>query len=192
MNLKYKENELLIILGVIPFIALTDSALNGLGIGMIVLITLFFSVLICSLTIVNIKEPERTLICIIINATIVSILGLLISQKFSELYSNIGIFLPLVAVNSFVFKKLQGFENKYSGIRRGFLAVKDYLMGIFILFIAGAIREISGKGMLLNKNLMNPDSETTIILFFNTPAGALIATGIVVFFYRLLKKKNGL
>uniref|UniRef100_A0A7V1EH02 Electron transport complex subunit RsxE n=1 Tax=candidate division WOR-3 bacterium TaxID=2052148 RepID=A0A7V1EH02_UNCW3 len=192
MNLKYKENELLIILGVIPFIALTDSALNGLGIGMIVLITIFFSVLICSLTIVNIKEPERTLICIIINATIVSILGSLLSHKFSELYSNIGIFLPLVAVNSFVFKKIQSFENKYSGIRRGFLAVKDYLMGIFILFIAGAIREISGKGMLLNKNLMSPDSETTIILFFNTPAGALIATGIVVCFYRLLKKKNGL
>ena len=187
MNLKYKENELLIILGVIPFIALTDSALNGLGIGMIVLITLFFSVLICSLINVNIKEPERTIICIIINATIVSLLGLFLSHNFFALYTNIGVFLPLVAINSFVFKS---FENKYSGIKKRLSVAKAYLPGIFILFIAGAVREILGKGMLLNKSLLNPDSETTIILFFNTPAGALITTGIVVSLYNLLKKKN--
>ncbi len=190
MNLKYKEDELLLILGVTPFVALTDSAVNALGIGMVVLITIFFSALIFRFIGGRIKEPERTFILIIVTSMIISILSGFLSHKIPALYSNLVVFIPLIAVNSYILQSINKIDNKHSGIKCGFSSALKYLPAIFCLFLTGTLREIFGKGMILNKPLLNVDPNATLILFFNSPVGAFTMTGIVIAFYGILKKNE--
>ncbi len=190
MNFMYKERELLIILGLIPFIALTDSALNGLTIGLLLLTTIFLSNLIFSFIEGHLMEPERTIVLLIISATIVTLLKGFLSHSIPALHNNLGIFIPLLGINSFIVYNLKKIDSKYSRIRYGFFLMKQYLLAILLLFIIGILREIFGKGMVLNKSLLNADIESTFILFFNTPVGGFIITGIVVAFYGLIRKKN--
>lgn len=191
MNFKYKESELVIILGLTPFIFLTDSAVHSLAISVLVLITLFFSSLILRPVEKYIKEPEKTIILLIITATIATILGGFLSHNIPELYNELGIFIPLIAVNSYIFYSLKKIDSKSSGIKYGFSLMKKYLLALFILFIVGLLREIFGKGMILNKPFLNDDPEKTLILFFSSPIGAFIITGIVIAFYGLVRRKNG-
>ncbi|MEO0124313.1 MAG: Rnf-Nqr domain containing protein [candidate division WOR-3 bacterium] len=190
MNSKYKESELVIILGLTPFIALTDSAVHSLSIGILVIITLFFSSLVLRHIDRYIKEPEKSIVFFITTATIVTILGGFLSHKIPELYNELGIFIPLIAVNSYIFYSLKKIDNKSSGIKYGFASIKRYSPAFSVLFIVGLLREIFGKGMVLNKPFLNADPDKTLILFFDAPAASFIITGIVIALYGLMRKKN--
>ncbi|MGB9720226.1 MAG: Rnf-Nqr domain containing protein [bacterium] len=185
-----RENGFLIILGVMPIIALTDTALNALGIGIVTLIVLFLSGIVFLLFAKFLNEPSRTFVLIIITGTITTIIKQVLSYHLPELCNNLDVFISLIAINSFVLYSLRYNNTQNSGLRFVLAAAKKWLGVVCIVFVIGILREILGQGTLVNKPILSPDMASKALLFINAPAGAFLMTALVLLGFELVKKKT--
>uniref|UniRef100_A0A7V3VUK0 Electron transport complex subunit RsxE n=1 Tax=candidate division WOR-3 bacterium TaxID=2052148 RepID=A0A7V3VUK0_UNCW3 len=179
MNKKFVDYKTLFLLGVIPLIALTDSALNGLRIGILLLILYIISSIITPILSIF-YEPYKSIVIVIITTTIASIMNSFLNHRFHWFSDNLGIFIFLIPVNSLLINNLKNFNNI-----KGFIAgAKDFLIVVSFLLIIGFIREIFGRGTLLNQPLLNDDPESFLLLPFSSACGGFIISGTVWFFFK--------
>ena len=103
-----KENpSLVLMLGMCPTLAVTTSAVNGIGMGLSTLAVLIFSNLIISLMRKIIPDQVRLPAYIVIVASLVTVVDLLLQAYAPGLYSALGIYIPLIVVNCIVQKPTQ-------------------------------------------------------------------------------------
>jgi electron transport complex protein RnfE len=181
-----KENPtLILVLGLCPSLAVTTSAINGIGMG---LATTF--VLICSNTLISMLKsviPNKVRIpCfIVVIATFVSIVDLLIQGYVPALAESLGLFIPLIVVNCIVLGRAEAFASKNS-IFDSFLDGIGMGLGFtFALFLIGSVREILGSGSIFNFKFM----ENTELLLFVLAPGAFIVMGFIIAAVRLFQTK---
>jgi len=182
-----KENPTLImVLGLCPALAVTTSAINGIGMG---LATTF--VMTCSNTMISalrkvIPNQVRIPVYIVLIATFTSMVDLLIQGYVPVLAESLGLFIPLIAVNCIVFARVESFAGK----NKIFDSTLDGLgMGIgftFALFLIGAIREILGSGSIFDYQFMG-NSE---ILIFVLAPGAFFVMGFIIAAIRFFQTKK--
>ena len=99
-----KENPTFVLmLGMCPTLAVTTSALNGLGMGVATMAVLIMSNMIISLLRKVIPNGVRVPVYIIIIASFVTIVEMLMHAFLTPLYSSLGIFIPLIVVNCIIF-----------------------------------------------------------------------------------------
>ncbi len=190
MNGVSKADELLIILGVVPLIALTDSAINTLGISLTMLVIFFLSSLVCSLLPKSKDVSIRFLLIIIVTATMTTIADTIMRIHLTTIYSNAVLFLPLTAVNSFLVYHLRTHEIKRKPFSLATAVSKKFIFVIVVLLTIGIIREIIGKGTLFNQPILTPDPEAKLFVIANSPAGALVITAIILGLRNLCRKKT--
>ena len=141
------ENPVLrLVLGTCPTLAVTTSAINGIGMGLSATF-----VLVCSGAVVSLLRnviPSRVRIpaYITIIAGLVTIVQMLVKAFLPAIDSALGIFLPLIVVNCIILARAEMFAAKNSLLP----AVLDGLgMGIGFtatLTVMGIIRELIGAG----------------------------------------------
>jgi electron transport complex protein RnfE len=180
-----KENPtLILVLGLCPSLAVTTSAINGIGMG---IATTF--VLICSNTLISmlksvIPNTVRIPCFIVVIATFVSIVDMLIQGFVPALADSLGLFIPLIVVNCIVLGRAEAFACK----SKIFDSLLDGIgMGLgftFALFLIGSVREILGSGSIFNFKFM----ENTEILIFVLAPGAFIVMGLIIAAMRALQK----
>ena len=96
----FKENPTFVLmLGMCPTLAVTTSAVNGLGMGLSTTAVLVFSNLIISALRKIIPDRVRIPAFIVIVASLVTIVQLLMQGYVPSLYSSLGIYIPLIVVN---------------------------------------------------------------------------------------------
>jgi len=181
-----KENPTLImVLGLCPALAVTTSAINGIGMG---LATTF--VLICSNTLISmikkiIPSTVRIPAFIVVIATFVSIVDLLIQGFVPALAESLGLFIPLIVVNCIVLGRAEAFASK----NKIFDSLLDGLgMGMgftFALFLIGSVREILGSGSIFDYKFM---ANTELLIFVLAP-GAFIVMGFIIAAVRAFQTK---
>jgi len=179
-----KENPVFVLLlGLCPTLAVTSSAFNGFGMGMA---TTF--VLVCSNIVVNLVRsliPNKVRIpsFIVIIASFVTIVEMVMEGFLPDLFSALGIFIPLIVVNCLVLGRAEGFASKQSFIS----SVIDGLgMGLgftFALTLLGAVREILGAGSVFGYKFIAGDG----ILVFILAPGAFIVLGYLIAILRRVK-----
>jgi len=174
-----KENPILVlVLGTCPALAVTTSAVNGLGMGAATLFVVVCSNVIISLIKNFIPEKVRIAAFIVIIATFVTIVDLVMSAYSPELYKALGIFIPLIVVNCMILGRAEAFAQK----NRVLHALLDGLgMGLgFTLAITmmGAVREVLGNGTIFNFRLYAEGGST--VLLFILPPGAFITYGFLI------------
>jgi electron transport complex protein RnfE len=137
------------LLGLCPLLAVTNTAVNGLGLG---LATLF--VLVCTNSAVSMLrgtlQPEiRIPAFVLIIATTVTVVDLSVQAWLHDLSRTLGIFIPLIVTNCTILARAEAFASR----QRLASAVQDGLaqgLGFALVLIAlGAGREIVGQGTLL-------------------------------------------
>ncbi|TFH39488.1 MAG: electron transport complex subunit E [Chrysiogenales bacterium] len=138
-----------LVLGLCPTLAVTKSFVNGLGMG---LATVF--VLVCSNTIVsllrNVIPKKVRLACyIVIIATFVVIVELLMQAYVYNLYQALGIFIPLIVVNCIILGRAEAFASKNTTVRSALDGLGIGIGFTLSLGFLGAIREVVGKGTIL-------------------------------------------
>jgi electron transport complex protein RnfE len=196
-NLKYftnglfKENpSLVLVLGTCPALAVTTSAINGLGMGTATTFVLVFSNFIIALLKNYIPDKVRIAAFIVVIATFVTIVDLVMKAYTPDLYKSLGIFIPLIVVNCIILGRAEAFAQKNSVS----LAILDGLgMGLgFLLAITtmGAIREVLGNGTIFNIRLLGENAST--ILLFVLPPGAFVTYGFLIAIMNSLKLKFNL
>jgi electron transport complex protein RnfE len=143
------------LLGLCPLLAVTNTTINGLGLGLATTAVLVLSNVIVS-AIRNVVRAEiRLPVFMLIIASAVTAIQLSMNAYFHGLYLILGIFIPLIVTNCSVIGRAEGFASKHP-IPRAFVDALAMGLGFtIILVLLGAMRELIGTGTLLaNANLM--------------------------------------
>ena len=98
-----KENPtFVLVLGMCPTLAVTTSAINGIGMGLTTTVVLAMSNLMISLLRKFIPDGVRMPAFIVVVASFVTIVQMLLQGFIPSLYSALGIYIPLIVVNCII------------------------------------------------------------------------------------------
>ena len=113
LNGLLSENPIFVlILGMCPTLATTNSAINGMSMGLATLFVLFGSNVAVSLLKSIIPDKVRIPAYVVVIATFVSVAEMLIHAYFPVIYDSLGIFIPLIVVNCIVLGRAEAFAAK--------------------------------------------------------------------------------
>lgn len=190
----YKENPIFrIVLGMCPFLAVTSSVENALGMGAAAGFVLVCSNFLVSLLRNAIPSKVRIPCYIVIIATFVTIVDLIMNAYVPDLHRNLGIFIPLIVVNCIILGRAEGFANKNSVPA----AIADGLgMGLgftFAMIVMATFREILGNGTWLGINLLGESYTNQPLLIAILAPGAFIIMGFILGFFNIMdnRRKGG-
>jgi len=184
-----KENPTFVLmLGMCPTLAVTTSAMNGLGMGLSTTVVLILSNMIISLLRKIIPDKVRIPAFIVIVASFVTILELVMEAYIPALYSALGIYISLIVVNCIILGRAEAYAYKNSV----FLSACDGIgMGLgFTLGLTciGAFRELIGAGTVFGLTL-TPSSYEPASIFIMAP-GAFFVLAMLTALQNKLKGKS--
>lgn len=142
-----KENPTFVLmLGMCPTLAVTTSAINGLGMGLTTTVVLVMSNLIISALGRIIPDRVRIPAYIVVIASLVTIVELLLQAYIPGLYSALGIYIPLIVVNCIIFGRAESYASKFGPAASAFDGVGMGLGFTVGLTAIGMVREFFGAG----------------------------------------------
>lgn len=173
-----KENPAFILmLGMCPTLAVTTSAINGLGMGLSSLVVLAISNVVISLLRKAIPDEVRLPAYIVIVASFVTVVELLMEAYMESLYAALGIYIPLIVVNCIILGRAEAYASKNPPLLSLFDGLGMGLGFTVALVIVGSIREILGAGSIFGIAL--PGNFEPIAFFVRAP-GAFLVLAVVV------------
>ncbi len=189
LNGIFDENPIFrMMLGMCPTLAVTTSAINGIGMGLAATFVLVGSNLVVSLVKDLIPDKIRIPSFIVIIATFVTIVQLVMQATLPSLYNALGIFIPLIVVNCIILSRAEVFASKNTPLR----SVVDGLgMGFGFtgaLTLLAAVREVLGNGTLFGMAVMGAKFEPALI-FIMAPGG-FIVLGFLLALINSLEKER--
>ena len=108
-----KENPTFVLmLGMCPTLAVTSSAINGLGMGLSTTVVLIFANLLISIFRKRIPNGVRIPAFIVIVASLVTIVEFLMKAYFQSLSEALGVYIPLIVVNCIILGRAESFASK--------------------------------------------------------------------------------
>jgi len=152
------ENPVLVMAaGICPAVAVTESADSGLLLGCGTLLVLLLSLLPATLMKNIITEKAACACHVIIIAAFTAVIQMLFSSWFPQVTEEVGIFIPLIAVNCIVIESVNGFARK-NPVLPAFLNGLGTGTGfLLVLLLMGIIRELIGEGTLFGSPLLAGD-----------------------------------
>ncbi|MBN2040856.1 MAG: electron transport complex subunit E [Spirochaetes bacterium] len=167
-----------LVLGLCPTLAVTKSAMNGLGMGAAATFVLLMSnIIIASLRNV-IPKKVRLASYIVIIATFVVIVENVMQAYTYGLYERLGIFIPLIVVNCIILGRAEAFASKNAVIHSAADGLGMGLGFTISLTVLGALREILGTGSLFGIPVMWSSFEP--FTFMVEAPGAFICLGLIL------------
>jgi len=181
-----KENPTFVLmLGMCPTLAVTTSAMNGLGMGLTTTVVLMLSNLIISLLRNIIPSRVRIPAFIVIIASFVTAVQLLLEAYIPSLNAALGMYIPLIVVNCIILGRAESFAYSNPPIPSLFDGIGMGLGFSFALTCIGAVREVLGAGTIFDYSIM-PASYVTINIFVLAP-GAFFVLAMLTAFQNFLK-----
>ncbi len=184
----WKENAVFVmLLGMCPVLAVTNSATNGLAMGLASTFVLLSSAFFVSVLRHIIPHEVRIASYIVIIATFVTIADYFLAAVFPPISKALGPYVPLIVVNCLILGRAESFSSKHTLAP----SLSDALgMGVGFtgaMVILGGIREILGNGSLFDVKLLGDWFEPWIIMLL--PAGAFLTLGLLIGFINCFGKK---
>ena len=147
----WKQNSGLVqILGMCPLLAMSNSIVNAVGLGLATILVMAMSNYTVALLRNFVPREIRIPVFILIIAALVTIVDLAMNAWMHELYLVLGIFIPLIVTNCIVLARVEAFAAKNGAIAS---ALDGTMMGVGLTLVLaglGAIREFVGTGVLLS------------------------------------------
>ena len=134
------------VLGMCSTMAITTSIMNGLGMGVSVLIILTASNVVISAIRKVVPDKIRIAMFIVVIAGFVTCVDLLLQAFLPAIAESLGVFIPLIVVNCIILGRAEGFASK-NGV--GASAVDGICQGIgytLVLIVMCVVREFLGSG----------------------------------------------
>ncbi len=179
------------LLGLCPLLAVTGTFINGLGLGLATLITLVATNVIVSLIRTLVRPEVRIPVFVLVIASVVTVIELVMSAWFYDLYKILGIFIPLIVTNCSIIGRAEAFASKNS-VGRSFIDGLSMGMGFLLVLVTlGGLREIIGQGTLFAQaHLMFGEAARAMTVTFIDdysgfllavlPPGAFIGLGLLI------------
>ncbi|CAI8199358.1 MAG: Electron transport complex subunit RsxE [Glaciecola sp. HTCC2999] len=179
------------LLGLCPLLAVTTTAINGLGLGIATLLVLVGSNITVSLVRNFVPNEIRIPIFVMVIAAFVTIVQLLMNAFTYELYLALGIFIPLIVTNCAIIGRAEAYASK-NPVKES--AFDGFIMGAgfaLVLVCLGAMRELIGSGTLftgaelllgswangLKLQVFSPEQPFLLAIL---PPGAFLGMGLII------------
>lgn len=181
-----KENPTFVLmLGMCPTLAVTTSAINGLGMGLTTAVVLALSNMIISLLRKIIPDKVRIPAFIVIIASFVTIVQLLLEAYLPSLNEALGVYIPLIVVNCIILGRAEAYAYFNGPVSSLFDGIGMGLGFSLALTCIGAVRELLGTGKIFDIQVM-PDSFTPIGIFVLAP-GAFFVLAVLTAIQNFVK-----
>jgi len=156
------------LLGLCPLLAVSNTAINGVSLGLATAFTVLLSNVLVSASKHFILPEVRIPVYVIIISGIVTMVGLLMNAYAHEIYLRLGIFIPLIITNCAILARAEAYASRNPVLDSAIDGIATGAGFAIVLIILGAIRELIGQGTLL------ADSH---LLFGTTPLPPLLDLG---------------
>ncbi|MEN8168932.1 MAG: electron transport complex subunit E [Pseudomonadota bacterium] len=179
------------ILGLCPLLAVTSTAINGLGLGLATILVLVCSNITVSLIRNLVRSEIRIPVFVLVIASFVTAVELAMNAFFHDLFKVLGIFIPLIVTNCAILGRAEAFASK-NPVGKSFIDGLTMGLGFtVILVLLGAMREVIGFGTLFAQaHMMFGETARwiTITVFEDysgfllaiLPPGAFIGLGLLI------------
>ena len=176
------------VLGMCPTLAVTTSAINGLGMGLATTAVLILSNFVISLLRKVIPSKIRIPAYIVVIASFVTVVGMLMKAYVPALDAALGLFIPLIVVNCIILARAESFASKngpVASIGDGIGMGLGFAMALTIL---GSVREILGNGSIFGMSMFGANCQPALIMIL--PPGAFLALGMILALINKIKSNK--
>jgi electron transport complex protein RnfE len=198
-GLWHNNQALVALLGLCPLLAVSNTAINGLGLGLATTIVLVASNTTVSL-IRNFVRPEvRLPVFVLVIASFVTAIELSMNAYFHELHKILGIFIPLIVTNCIIIGRAEAFASKNNLLHSLVDGISVGVGFTLVLLTLGGMRELVGQGTLFDQaHLMFGEAARgfTIkiedfpgMLIAILPPGAFIGLGLLIMLKNLIDQR---
>ena len=169
-----KENPTFVLmLGMCPTLAVTTSAINGIGMGLTTTVILALSNLMISMLRKIIPDGVRVPAFIVVVASFVTIVQFLLEAYIPSLNDSLGLYIPLIVVNCIILGRAEAYASKnppaaslFDGIGMGL----GFTIGLTSI---GIIRELIGVGTVFGFQIL-PESYEPVSIFVMAPGAFFV------------------
>lgn len=150
-----KENPTFVLmLGMCPTLAVTSSAINGLGMGLSTTVVLVMSNLLISAFRKVIPNGVRMPAYIVIVASLVTVVQFIMQAYTPSLSESLGVYIPLIVVNCIILGRAEAYASKNKPIPSLFDGIGMGLGFTLSITCIGAVRELIGAGSIFGKQIL--------------------------------------
>lgn len=183
-----KENPTFVLmLGMCPTLAVTTSAINGVGMGLSTTVVLVLSNMLISMLRKIIPNSVRVPAFIVVVASFVTIVQFLMEGFVPSLYDSLGIYIPLIVVNCIILGRAESYASKNPVV----LSIMDGIgMGLGFtvgLTAIGIVRELIGSGKAFGIQVL-PDAYEPVTIFILAP-GAFFVLAMLTALQNVFKNR---
>ena len=185
----WRENPVFVmLLGMCPTLAVTNSAINALAMGLATTFVLIASGALISLLRNSIPKQVRIATYIVIIATFVTIVDYTIQAISLDLYNALGAFIQLIVVNCIILGRAEAYASRNRPLKSVTNALGMGLGFTFALLCLGVVREVIGAGSLFGIDLFGPRYEPWVVMVL--PAGGFLVLGAWLLLFEWLKQRK--
>ena len=138
-------------LGLCPLLAVSNTTINAMGMGIATIAVVVITNLLVSLIRPITKKEIRIPLFVLLIASVVTTLEMLMNAYFHQLYLTLGIFIPLIVTNCLIMARAEAFASK----NNWWLSIKDgFFVGLgfaLVMLAIGVMREVIGQGTLFSQ-----------------------------------------
>ena len=167
-------------LGMCPTMAVTTSAVNGVGMGLTTTVILILSNMMIAALRKVIPDKVRIPAYIVIVASFVTIVQFLLQGFVPSLYDSLGIYIPLIVVNCIILGRAESYASKNTVWLSMFDGVGMGLGFTIGLTAIGIFRELFGNGTIFGFRLMPQSYEPLTILILAPGAFFVLACLVAI------------
>jgi electron transport complex protein RnfE len=172
----WKDNPVFVmLLGMCPVLAVTNSVTNAVAMGLASTFVLFMSSTIVSLVRNFIPKQVRIASFILIIATFVTVVEYLIQAISLDIHKALGAFISLIVVNCMILGRAEAYASKNS-VGKSMLDALGMGLGFTVACMSlGLVRELLGNGTIAGIQVLGDSFEPWTIMIL--PGGAFFVLG---------------
>jgi electron transport complex protein RnfE len=176
------------LLGMCPVLAVTNSAINALAMGLATSFVLVTSGFLVSLLSRHIPRQVRIATYIVIIATFVTLIDYAIQAISLDLYNALGAFIQLIVVNCIILGRAEAYASRNRPLKAVVNALGMGAGFTFALLCLGAVREILGAGALFGIDLFGPQFQPWVVMVL--PPGGFLVLGTWLLLFDWFKQRQ--
>ena len=186
----WRQNPVFVqVLGMCPTLAVTNTAVNALAMGLATSVVLVISSLVVSSLRGFIPKQVRIASYILVIASLVTGVDYVIQAISLELHSALGAFISLIVVNCLILGRAEAFAAHHSP-RPALLDAAGMAVGFTCALLAlGMFRELLGKGALFGVAVLPERFEPWVVMLL--PGGGFFALGLLLLIFNRIRETEG-
>ncbi|MCB1792128.1 MAG: electron transport complex subunit E [Gammaproteobacteria bacterium] len=187
----WEENPVFVmLLGMCPVLAVTNSTMNAIAMGLATTFVLVASSTLISLIRKLIPKQVRIASYIVIIASFVTVVDYVIQAISLDLYNALGAFIQLIVANCVILGRAEAYASKQR-LHTTFINSLGMGAGFTLALLAlGTVREVLGNGTLLGLQVMPTNFEPWVVMIL--PPGGFFVLGAWLLLFAYVRRRREL